>query len=272
MARKKKIVKSAEELVQDRLCKELEELRKNLHIISLPKNCLSIGDKVYIGNLEDVFIEDVLEDGRIYLINFTKIDNNYGNPIRHENQRRYVKWLDVRLKNNNKESLIRNDDLRLNYSQRHLSDILSKAYYFGIDFEPDYQRDYVWDLQDKVELIDSIFNNVDIGKLVYIRIDDGSWKENGYKYAYEILDGKQRIRAILDFYEDKFTYQGNTFSELSRKDQNHFDSYSINVAEISNVSEEQALRYFLKLNTSGKTMDKTHLEKVREKLSKIESK
>lgn len=269
MTRKKKIEKTQEELRAERLDNELEDLKRNLHLIPQPGKQLKIGDKVTIGALEDVVIEDVFEDGKIVLIDYTSIDNNYGNPIRHEHMKRYVKWIDVRLKNNNKESYIQNDDLRLNYSQRSLSDILGKAYHFGIDFEPDYQRDYVWELNDKIELIDSIFNNVDIGKFVYIRINDKKWKENGYKYSYEILDGKQRIRAILDFYEDKFTYDGKTFSELSVRDQNHIKNYPINIAEISNINEEQALRYFIKLNVTGKTMDKKHLDKVKKRLEEF---
>jgi hypothetical protein len=262
MARKKKEEKTKDQIEQEYMERELNGLKKKLYLIPEPTNVLNKGDKVTIGALQDVFIEDVLENGKIYLINYTRVDNNYGRPIRNENQRRYVQWMDVRLINNESESLIQNRDLRLNYSQRHLGDIFSKAYYFGIDFEPDYQRDYVWELNDKVELIDSIFNNVDIGKFVYVRVD----KED---YLYEILDGKQRIRAILDYYEDRFSYKGKKFSQLSIRDQDHFDSYSINVAEISNVTEEQALRYFLKLNITGKTMDKEHLDKVRERLESL---
>lgn len=267
--KKKKEIKTPEQLIKESLERELNDLQKILHLIPKPTNVLKIGDVVTIGNLEDVFIEEVLEGGKIYLINFTRTDNNYGNPISYKNQRRYIKWVDVRLKNDESESLIQNDDLRLNYSQRSMSDIFSKAYYFGIDFEPDYQRDYVWELQDKIELIDSIFNNVDIGKFVFIRIDDKKWKESGYKYGYEILDGKQRIRAILDYFEDRFTYKGKLFSELSIRDQDHFEGYHINVAELDKITEEQALRYFIKLNVSGKVMDKIHLDKVRERLDAL---
>jgi hypothetical protein len=267
LARKKKEVKTTEQLKQENLERELESLKERLHLITVPTNMLKVGDKVTIGSLADVFIEEVLEDGKIYLINYTKTDNNYGNPISHKNQKRYVKWTDVRLKNNNAEILIQNDDLRLSYHSGRMGEIFSKAYYFGIDFEPDYQRDYVWELQDKVELIDSIFNNVDIGKFVFIRIDDRKWEESGYKYGYEILDGKQRIRAILDYYEDRFTYKGKLFSELSIRDQDFFEDYHINIAELDKVTEEQALKYFIKLNITGKTMDKSHLDKVRERLN-----
>jgi len=269
MARKKKETITPEQLEEANLSSELNELRKNLHLIPSPTKVLNIGDEVAMGSLEDVIIEDVLEDGKIYLIDYTRTDNNYGNPIVSKNKKMYVKWLDVRLKNNNRDSLVQNEDLRLSYSQTHLTDVFSKAYYFGIDFEPDYQRDYVWELNDKVELIDSIFNNVDIGKFVYVRIDDEKWRESGYKYSYEVLDGKQRIRAILDYYEDRFPYKGKYYSDLSPRDRSHIKNYSINVAEVSGITEEDALRYFVKLNTTGKAMDKEHLDKVKQRLEEI---
>jgi uncharacterized protein with ParB-like and HNH nuclease domain len=73
----------------------------------------------------------------------------------------------------------------------------------------------VWELEDKVALIDSIFNNVDIGKFAFIHLNYGE------KYTYEILDGKQRMRAILDYYENRFQYKGKYFNELSCREQNH---------------------------------------------------
>jgi uncharacterized protein with ParB-like and HNH nuclease domain len=141
-----------------------------------------------------------------------------------------------------------------------MADIFSKVYFFGVNFEPDYQRDYVWELEDKIALIDSIFNNVDIGKFAFIK--------KGYSedYLYEVLDGKQRMRAILDFYEDRFQYKGFYYSDLSYEDQCHINYYNINVAEASEMTKEQTLRYFLMLNTGGKQMAKEQLEKVRHML------
>ena len=67
------------------------------------------------------------------------------------------------------KAIDKNDDLSLSFSQQTIEGaIIHRANYFGIDFSPEYQRDYVWDLEDKVDLIDSIFNNIEIGKFVFI--------------------------------------------------------------------------------------------------------
>ena len=123
---------------------------------------------------------------------------------------------------------------------------------------PDYQREYVWTEEDKVKLVDSIFRNIDIGKFVFVH--------NSYhdEYLYQILDGKQRIRAILVFYENRFPYRGKFFNDLSVRDQNWFCDKTIAVAEVERASKQDLLRYFIILNTAGKTMSEEHIQRVKE--------
>jgi len=267
MAKKKTTKLTEEEKKEQNLQYELTELKERLYLIPLPTHIFNVGDRVMIGCLEDVYIEEVLDQGRIYKIGYTSTDNNHGRPIKTEHCKRHVNWLNIRkYQENTSENLIKNTDLRLEYSQRHMGDLFTKAYFFGIDFNPDYQRDYVWELEDKIALIDSIFNNVDIGKFVFIKNHIMS------NYMYEILDGKQRLRAILDFYEDRFQYKGNLFSDLSVREQCHFKDYSISMAEISDITKEQILRYFLQLNRTGKVMSKEQLAKVEKMLEESEGK
>lgn len=240
---------------------KLKEITDRIHLIPEPTFKLSVGEELTIGNLRDAVVHEVFFDGKIYEIDYTEVNNNYGNPIATKNQRAFYKWMDVRKKNNNKQTLINNEDLRLSYSQREMTDILSKAYFFGLDLNPEYQRDFVWDLEDRVKLIDSIFNNVDIGKFVFVQLPFGG------DYLYEVLDGKQRIRAILDFYEDRFEYKSMKFSDLSARDQSHIEGYAISTAEIKNITHEQKLKYFINLNTGGKAMSKDHIEKVKNMLN-----
>ena len=132
---------------------------------------------------------------------------------------------------------------------------------------PIFYIEFVWELEDKVSLIDSIFNNVDIGKFTFLHYDDQRWTETGF--GYEIIDGKQRLRTILDFYEDRFAYKGRLFSELSHRDRNHFKNYPIMEAELHNLTREQILRYFIMLNTGGRIMAKEQIDKVRGMLENL---
>ncbi|WP_049680942.1 DUF262 domain-containing protein [Peribacillus loiseleuriae] len=257
----KKIKKTEEELKAERLEYELNEVKEKLYLIPEPIYTFEIGQQVGIGNLKDVIVKNSLEGGKIYLIDYTSVDHNRGNPIRHEHRLRYVTRLDIRKLPAKTESFIRNKNMRLNYSNQNIASLLSKAYYFGVNFDLDYQREYVWELGGKVNLNDSVFNNIDIGKFVFVRYNSETWSK--LNLSYEVLDGKQRMRAILDYYEDRFEYEGKKFSDLTLRDQGHFENYPIPIAEIDELPRKGIIRFFIALNTNGKVMDSNHLDNVR---------
>jgi len=237
----------------------LKDLENQLDRIPEPTYKFNIGDEVTIGRLENVVVSDIYFEGKGYEIDYTRTDNNYGRPTTSHNNKRIVTWLEIRKKHNNKESFIKNENIFINYSQRGLSDILSKRYYFGVNMNPEYQRHYVWELEDKVGLIEAIFNKIDIGKFVF--------REHKIKDTddiYEIVDGKQRINTICEFYEDRFPYREKYFSDLSIRDQDYFENYPISYGSISNISDKEVIHVFLMLNSSGKVMSKEHLDKVRD--------
>jgi hypothetical protein len=62
---------------------------------------------------------------------------------------------------------------------------------------PEYQRESVWTLSQNQLLLDSLLIDIDIPKLYFREIE-----KNGYEY--EVVDGQQRLRAIFDFFHDKF--------------------------------------------------------------------
>lgn len=243
----------------------IKDLENQLHLIPEPTHLFNIGDSVDIGNLRDVIVNNIFFNGKGYEIDYTSVNHNYGRPIDTKHCKMIVSWLDIRKINDNKESFVTNENIFLQYSQRELTDIFSKKYFFGIDMNPEYQRDYVWEEFDKVNLIDSIFNNIDIGKFVFNKLP---YRENSP--SYEIVDGKQRINALCEFYEDRFKYKDKYFSELSKKDQNHFKYYSISSAEISYASKKEIMQVFLMINSNGKIMDKEHLDKIRKEYENCE--
>jgi len=129
---------------------------------------------------------------------------------------------------------------------------------------PDYQRGLVWDEENKTLLLNSIFNNIEIGKFSFIKLNyilpTFDWDKGIF---YEILDGKQRLSVIKDFFEDKFIYKGYTFSQLSSKDRYKFLNTPIVICEFDEPENRKDIyEYFVKLNTTGKPIEKGHLEKI----------
>jgi uncharacterized protein with ParB-like and HNH nuclease domain len=83
---------------------------------------------------------------------------------------------------------------------KSISWILSQKKY--INFSPAYQRrGNVWGREQKQLLIDSIINGYDIPKLYFQFMPQDVNATEIYNYA--VIDGKQRLEAILDFVEDR---------------------------------------------------------------------
>lgn len=225
-----------------------------------PTYQFEIGDEVLLGNLKDPIIIDKYEDGKVYKVQYIRVDNNYGKPTEAEDAN-YWMWYDIRPRVTTEDhNLIKNKDFGLIYSQRTISGLFSIVYHFGLDTSPSYQREYVWSNEDKVALIDSIFHNVDIGKFTFVHLD----RYGVGKYGYEIMDGKQRLKALTDFYENRFAYKGLYFNDLNNMEKFHFLNYSISYAEIRDTTEENKYKTFILLNTAGKPVDVEQITKVKE--------
>jgi len=134
-----------------------------------------------------------------------------------------------------------------------------------------YQRDFCWSLEDKQNLIDSLYNGINLGVIV---VRKRSWKEierlrkNGEtELAFrDIVDGKQRLNALKGFLNDEFCdIYGNYFSDLSDYTKNKIlDSQCLQYAEMSESTKDcNVLKQFLKLNFSGVPQSKEHLDYVK---------
>jgi hypothetical protein len=235
----------------------------------LPTRFYQVGDRVRHGNWDWTAVLEVFDNGMYYKLFSVTRDTNRNVPDSTSYKIHYMDWYDfVSYKSPEEiESIERlevDDDIRFSYSQRDISSLINLYLgKYGIDLDPEYQRGNVWKHHQKISLIDSIFNNIDIGKFAVIK---RPWGPDGSKpltpKLHEMLDGKQRLTAIIEFYLGMFTYKGKTFDQLCPLDKQHFKYYSVSEAETEPLTDEQKYRYFLKLNTTGTPVDPEHMEKV----------
>lgn len=269
MARKKveKELTIAEKLQREKE-NGLRDIERKLPYLNSPSYFFNVGDKVKCGSFKESIVEDILYGGKAYVLKCIATNNNYGNPYDYETYR-VATWVNVRpLDSKTETNFSENQDVRLNYYNFTIEELILKQYGFGIDFDPDYQRGYVWDDTDKELLLDSIFKNIDIGKFVLIHLSDIEWMKKGI--SYEILDGKQRLSTLIEFYENKLAYKGKYYNDLSRRDKRTFNNHQIAVAEVRETDKKTVLKYFLMLNRTGKSMDESHLIEVEKMLSNME--
>lgn len=77
-----------------------------------------------------------------------------------------------------------------------------------IKVDPDYQRRHRWDVPTSSKLIESLILNIPI-PIIYLSYDidvDEDVDDEGARYS--VIDGQQRLTAILKFFENKFALEG----------------------------------------------------------------
>lgn len=250
---------------EEKLAQEKERLLRPASIEEVtafmdePTYRFQVGDEVRYGNLKSAVVEEIIEDGKAYLLRCVAVCNNYG-KLYEETCYRLVNWVNVRPLQIGDTEFAVQDTLYLHFNNGTVESLLNKCYFFGVDMDPDYQRGYVWDDSDREYLIESIFQNVDIGKFVFVNLTTSEWKER--HICYEILDGKQRLSTLKMFYENRFAYKGKYFNDLSPTDRRAFMEHNISYADVKDATKKEIYQYFLKLNRGGRQMDRAHLKHV----------
>jgi hypothetical protein len=139
-----------------------------------------------------------------------------------------------------------------------------------IDMKPVYQREgRLWSRGDKAYLIDSILNGYDIPKIYITDFTVGivslNRKKKGLPYA--IIDGKQRLEAMFDFFagdlvlDDEFLFQQNPklklaglgYSDLTKnyaEVADIFNNYPLSVVHVVTDEREKINELFVRLNRS----------------------
>lgn len=249
----------------DQIRTDLSRLQDILPRLGEPSYRFDVGEQVRYGSMAESVVEEVLSDGKIYVIRCTwqKPGAEKGETVHYA-----VPWTETRPLTTANTALERNRDIKLSFSPYTIEGVLTRYYHFGVDMDPYYQRGYVWEQEDKELLIDSIFSNIRIGELVFAKRDYETCQSSGC--LYEILDGKQRLDALRGYYENRYPYHGYYFNDLGARDRHVFLERTIPVADLIRPDEETILRCFLMLNRTGKRMDAAHLSSVEAMLQKLQ--
>lgn len=124
------------------------------------------------------------------------------------------------------------------------------------------QRGFVWTIEQKRELIWSMFMRRYIPRMAFVfTIDD----------VYKVIDGKQRLSSMLDYYNNKFsiTYEGKEyfFDDLPTEHQRHLEmfafAYDVYNEEYGKpLKDYQLIEWFRFINFAGTPQDSEHLNKL----------
>ncbi len=130
------------------------------------------------------------------------------------------------------------------------------------------QRDFVWNILQKRELIWSILMKRHIPRMAMINIIT---KESGTDGIYQVIDGKQRLSAMIDFYNNKFQLEIDNklyfFKDLPYEYQTSISCYAIPYLIVNEdygkkISDEEKINWFRFINFAGTQQDIEHIKRL----------
>jgi hypothetical protein len=154
------------------------------------------------------------------------------------------------------------------------------SWFFGeekkgtLRLDPKYQRNPIWSIGQKCFLVDSLISGAPIPQ-VFVNIkSEGKGKNR--QTVYEIVDGQQRLRAILEFMNDEYTliataakaypvsevykpHIGKLYSELPAGLQDAIWNYPLAVQELRDWDDPQIRALFRRLNYVVERLNKQEL-------------
>ena len=121
---------------------------------------------------------------------------------------------------------------------------------------PEYQRYSVWNKKQQQLLMDSIYQGMDIPKLYLRKMPQGS------DFQFEAVDGQQRMRAIWEFYHDRYPLNeeytpslgGKKYSELEIEQRQIFDMFNFSVVIIREATDAEIREMFCRMQ-NGKPLN-----------------
>jgi hypothetical protein len=286
MAKKKESVKpkSTMDMTWDELFAEKQEHDNfNMALYGKPTREFKVGEEIIYGNLKNVKIAHVYDDG-IYAIEVMYTSDARYTPPAPE--RRIKKWIDLDKKGIPQTAKpFTNDEYRVpNFSQSDMSSLIHMNTHNGYVMDTRFQRGYVWTQSDKEALIETIFNHGTIGSFLFNRHFGYNFKNsdevNEFRtmtgetvlipkkdnFSISVIDGQQRLTTLMNFYLNRWAYKGLFYSELSWKDKSTFQRMRVSYALVDE-SEGWALKdwvwLFLQAN-KGVSQSREHLVKMEE--------
>lgn len=132
-----------------------------------------------------------------------------------------------------------------------------------LDLDPPYQRRSVWNRQYQEFFIDSVVRNYPAPS-IFLQVEFAPQRPT----KYHVIDGKQRLTALFEFYDDKFTTSdslddlglGNKyFSGLDENVQTSILEYVFTVESIKQASTAELNQAFDRLNRNVARLTKQEL-------------
>lgn len=159
------------------------------------------------------------------------------------------------------------DDLHITEITSDVRNMLNEFAVGTYEFNPVYQRDLVWSTEKKQAFVKKLLiGDVDLcPTLIAAPFTEA-------KREYEVLDGKQRMMAVIQYVQNQFPVEGLYYKDLSLGDVSRLMyapfkyklvKYYDKQKGFSEMTLKQKVELFLQVNEYGQKVSDKHLAKIK---------
>jgi len=116
---------------------------------------------------------------------------------------------------------------------------------------PNWQRSLVWAQEQKVAFIDSVYRGYDLGSVMINEPEWNSSETQMLAMSDAVIDGQQRLSAIIGFVNNEFPVNGLHWKDLTRLEQRIFREREIGFKSTKCYDEGKLKIVYNHLNFSG---------------------
>jgi hypothetical protein len=159
-------------------------------------------------------------------------------------------------------------DVELHYLHRWLDG----ARETGLDLDPPYQRGHVWSEDQRVKYVEYLLSGGVSHRTILWNCPNwtgGKQPHCDLSDNIEIVDGKQRLTAVLKFVDDEIPAFGHRYSEFEGNPRIMQGRLKMKVNNLQ--TRKEVLTWYLQTNDGGVVHSAEELERVRGLLAKEQS-
>lgn len=136
----------------------------------------------------------------------------------------------------------------------------------SLDMDPDFQRGHVWTREQQVRYCEFILRGGASGKDIQCNCPGWARVTDGTQGPYVLVDGKQRVTAVLAFLDNEFAvFEGQPYGGFYRDFADRPDitkaKFRWHVNDLKTRAE--VLQWYLDLNTGGTVHADAEITRVR---------
>lgn len=157
----------------------------------------------------------------------------------------------------------------VSFTRRNLriAEILKLEKQKELVLQPKFQRRLCWEEKARSYLIDTVVREYPMPKVYLRRILNPKTK----LMAYEVVDGQQRLKALIDFHEDRLELSkkynpelgDTTFSQLPDPVQRTFLQYELSTEIMEDATDPEVHAMFERLNSNTLTLNRQERRNAR---------